>query len=481
MSPTFADILDFLSVPGMRTAADSAPLGEFRIDSREVAPGDVFVALPGERVDGADYAFAALERGARLVLIAEARGDVIAGMRARAEVLTPGVARTSDGPWIGVASDPLEALQRLSLWWRQRCAATVIGVTGSVGKTTTKEMIAQVLAVRHPVLKTEGNRNNAIGVPLTLLRLRPTDRFAVIEMGMDRRGEIESYCRWALPTVGVVTLVGPVHLESLGSIENIARAKAELVQALPPTSAGGVAVLNADDARVSAMAALTSARVLTFGLASSADVRATDIASHGLNGVSFRLHFAGASVPVHLKLLGRHSVHTALSAAAVALSQGYTLEDVAQGLGDEPTQLRLVVARGPHDSIVLDDCYNASPQSTIAALNLLKDIDGEFPRIAVLGDMLELGDAEQVGHEEVGCRAALVAHRIVCVGERSRIIARAARECGAPAESVYSVATNADAIALLHTLVESKSVILVKGSRGMHMEEIVAALGGFDG
>lgn len=478
MSPTLTEFLEYLAVPGPRTSTDAAALGEFRIDSREVQPGDVFVALPGERVDGADFVPTAFARGARLAIVAEGRRDVVA--ISGAEVLKPGASRITAGPWVWLVPDALEALQKLSLWWRQRCTAAVVGVTGSVGKTTTKELIAQVLAVRHPVVKTEGNRNNLIGVPLTLLRMQKTDRFAVVEMGMDRLGEIETYCRWAQPSVGVVTLVGPVHLETLGTIENIARAKSELVQALPPASSGGVAILNADDARVAAMASLTTARVIRYGLDASADVRATDIVSHGLNGVSFRLHYGRESLPVHLKLLGRHSVHTALSAAATALSQGYSLEDVAQGLSDEPTQLRLVTARGPHDSIVLDDCYNASPQSTIAALNLLKDIDGEYPRIAVLGDMLELGDAEQGGHEEVGCRAALVAHRILCVGERSRITARAARECGAHAEFVHHVETNAEAIALLRRLVATKSVILVKGSRGMHMEEIVAALGGFD-
>lgn len=482
MRLTLTDILEFIGGggdAGSRAGSPRASLGEFRIDSREVLPGDVFVALPGERVDGADYAQSAFERGARLAIVAQSRRDVVertAAIELTAESLRAGSARL-----VWLTADPLDAVQRLSAWWRNRYTGVVVGVTGSVGKTTTKEMIAQVLAVRYPVLKSEGNRNNAIGVPLTLLNLEARRRFAVLEMGMDRLGEIEMYCGWARPRIGAITLVGPVHLEKLGTIENIALAKSELVRALPAAEDGGVAVLNLDDPRVAAMSQVTRARVMTYGLAAAAEVRATDIESRGLGGVSFRLHHRGAVVPVHLKLLGRHSVHTAMSASAVALSQGYTMDEVAHGLGDEPTQLRLVVAPGPHGSLVLDDCYNASPESTIAALNLLKDIDGDSPRVAVLGDMFELGDAEQAGHEEVGCRAALVADLIVCVGERSRITAQAAHECGAAADAVHHCRTNAEAIVLLRTCLTVKSIVLVKGSRGMYMEEIVAALGGIDG
>jgi len=482
MKFTLADLLTYIGNgidegAGVRFPLATRPIGKFCIDSREVASGDVFVALQGEHVDGADYVLSAFERGARLAIVAEARRDVLEKTSA---VEFSAASLRSGRRMVWLTSDPLDALQRLSTWWRNRYPGIVVGITGSVGKTTTKELVAQVLAVRSRVVKTEGNRNNAIGVPLTLMNMTSADPFTVVEMGMDRLREIEAYCEWARPQVGVVTLVGPVHLEKLGTIENIALAKSELVRALPAADAGGVAVLNEDDFRVRAMAEVTRARVITYGLAPTADVRATEIESHGLEGVSFRIHFGERSLPVHLKLLGRHSVHTALSAAAVALSQGYSMEEVVQGLADEPTQLRLVVTRGPFDSLVIDDCYNASPESTIAALNLLHDVNGPQLRIAVLGDMFELGDAEQRGHEDVGCRAALVADMIVCVGERSRITARAARECGARADAVHHVATNADAIALLRERVREKSVILVKGSRGMHMEEIVAALGGCD-
>jgi UDP-N-acetylmuramoyl-tripeptide--D-alanyl-D-alanine ligase len=267
-------------------------------------------------------------------------------------------------------------------------------------------------------------------------------------------------------------------MESLGSLEAIAEEKSQLVRALPDAKAGGVAVLNDDDDWISAMNAVTRARVVSYGLTQRADVWASDIEGRGLDGVAFVLHRGPLAVPVHLKLLGQHSVQTALRAAAVALTEGMSLEEVVEGLSADPAQLRLVVGSGPHGSLVIDDTYNASPESTIAALNLLTEINGSTPRVAVLGDMFELGDAEQRGHEEVGCRAALVANLIVCVGSRARMIARAAIDCGAKRENVHHVATTQEASALLEKLITEKSIILVKGSRGMQMEDIVSALGG---
>ncbi len=475
---TLADVTECFG--GKRFSLAVSRVSSVVLDHRQVQPGSLFVALPGARVDGADFARPALEAGASCVIVALDKLARLAG--AAVTVIKPdGWALVPDSvaaPLAIAVENPEAALQQLATWWRARHTLKVIGVTGSVGKTTTKELIAQVLSVRHEVLKTTGTQNNALGVPLTLLRIEPRHRYAVLEMGMDRMGEIADYCRWAQPQIGVVTNIGPVHMEKLGSLENIARAKAELVEALPAAEQGGVAILNDDDDWVAAMAARTQARVLTYGLTPRAEVWASDIESHGLSGVTFVLHHGARSMLVNMKLLGRHSVHTALRAAAVALNEGMTLEDVVEGLGADPAQLRLVVGSGPHDSLVLDDTYNASPASTIAALNLLKDINGDTPRVAVLGDMFELGDAEQSGHEEVGCRAALVANTIVCVGERSRHTARAAIECGAKREAVHHVPDNAAAIALLKRLITGKSIVLVKGSRGMRMEEIVQALGG---
>ncbi len=477
---TLADVVE--GVSGRRIGAlASLRVNDMAIDSRQVMRGDVFVALKGERTDGHAHVAQAFSRGALAALVSR---DVIEGVSVPAcDARNPQTlsATTAQTPLLIRVEDTLAALQQLSAFWRRkinRPGLRVIGITGSVGKTTTKELIAQVLASRYRTLKSEGNQNNEIGVPLTLLKLRPEHERAVIEMGMYAAGEIASYCDWALPHTGVVTIIAPVHLERLGTIDNIVKAKSELPAALPPAAAGGVAILNDDDPRVRGMSAVTTARVMTYGLSPRADVWADDVQSFGLDGIMFTLHAGGHQRLVKLPLIGRHSAQTALRAAATALAEGMALDEIVEALAATVTQLRLVVAKGPHGSLVLDDTYNASAESTIAALNLLNEIKGEGQRIAVLGDMFELGDAEKQAHDEVGCRAAMVAKYIIGVGERSGRTCQAAVECGALRNCVFHVMTNGEALEVLNEIVREKSVILVKGSRGMKMEEIVAGLGG---
>jgi len=494
---TLADIaqgVSALPLEGIEGLA-SLRVREVVIDSRQVQAGDVFVALAGEHVDGHAFVREAFTRGAIAALV-KADQDVplnglaagrldTTGQRNQADHQTsPQVhaqAVTSPQPSLLILTDdPLAALQRLAAFWRRKAAGPalrVIGITGSIGKTTTKELVAQVLGMRYRTLKSEGNLNNEIGVPLTLLKLRPEHERAVIEMGMYTPGEIAVYCQWALPATGIVTIIAPVHLERLGSIDQIVQAKTELVASLPPASEGGVAILNDDDERVRGMARATQARILTYGLSARADVWADNIASSGLDGIAFTLHYKDQSRFVKLALLGQHSVQTALRATAAGLAEGLALDEIVEGLAIHSAQLRLVVARGPHGSLVLDDTYNASAESTLAALNLLNEIEDEGPRIAVLGDMLELGDTEKEAHDEVGCRAALVAQAIIGVGERSRWTCQAAVECGAARDRVFHVMTNAEALEVLGEIVGEKCVILVKGSRGMQMEMIVAGLG----
>jgi UDP-N-acetylmuramoyl-tripeptide--D-alanyl-D-alanine ligase len=480
---TLADVVE--GVSGWRIdALAQARVNDVVIDSRQAMRGDLFVALPGERVDGHDYVGHAFGRGAIAALVD--RDDVprLAGLDVwRVDATDPAQAAATapaDGRRVLLirVDNALAALQRLSAYWRAKFDLRVIGVTGSVGKTTTKELTAQVLSVRYRTLKSEGNLNNEIGLPLTLLKLRPEHERAVLEMGMYGLGEIAAYCEWSRPAVGVVTIIAPVHLERLGTIDNIVRAKSELPAALPPAEEGGVAILNDDDERVRSMAALTRARVMTYGLTPRADVWAENVESFGLDGISFILHYRDQARLVKLPLIGRHSAQTALRAAAVGLAEHMGLDEIVEGLHAPSAQLRLVVAKGPHGSLVLDDTYNASAESSLAALNLLNEIEGEGPRIAVLGDMFELGDTEKQAHDEVGCRAALVAKYIIGVGERSLWTCQAAVECGAPRDRVFHVLTNGDAIEVLNEIVDRKCVILVKGSRGMKMEEIVAGLGG---
>jgi UDP-N-acetylmuramoyl-tripeptide--D-alanyl-D-alanine ligase len=289
---------------------------------------------------------------------------------------------------------------------------------------------------------------------------------------MYARGEIAALCAIARPIVGVVTMVGPVHLERLGSMEAIAAAKAELVEALPED---GVAVLNRDDPYVREMAGRTRARVFFYGLDPEADLWADEIVSEGLEGIRFDLHYRGETFRrVRVSLLGRHSVHTALRAIAVGILEGLTWDEIFAGLRDPRAQLRLVAVPGLNGSIILDDTYNASPPSMLAALNLLAELEGR--KIAVLGDMLELGAYEVEGHRLVGGRAGTVVDLLITVGPRARIIAREAMAVGLPADRVWVCDSNAEAIEILRRILKPGDVVLVKGSRGLRMEEIVNAL-----
>jgi len=466
---TLADVVEGLT--GVRPSALARRPTEVVVDSRLVSRDGVFVALRGEQADGHDYVADALRRGAAMALVArpvEAGAPVV-----DLTVSPPALPETWTLPVLLQVPDPLGALQRLAAFWRRRHSPRVIGITGSVGKTTTKELIADVLARRYRTLKSEKSYNNEIGLPLTLLRLTPDTERVVLEMGMYDVGEIAHLAEIALPHVGVVTIIGPVHLERAKTMERIIQAKTELVQALPPAPEG-VAILNYDDPNVLGMRAATKARVFTYGLSPEADLWADGIEGLGLEGVRFRLHYRGETLHVRIPLLGRHSVHTALRAAAVGIVEGLTWQEIIEGMSAPSSQLRLVAVPGPRGSTLLDDTYNASPPSMLAALNLLDELEGR--KIAVLGDMLELGDYEREGHEKVGLRAMEVADILITVGPRGRIIGETALRWGMSTDRVHILEDNQAAIRLLEGLVQPGDVILIKGSRAMRMEEIVNAL-----
>jgi UDP-N-acetylmuramoyl-tripeptide--D-alanyl-D-alanine ligase len=349
----------------------------------------------------------------------------------------------------------------------------VIGITGSVGKTTTKEVVTKVLANRYRVQRSTGSYNNEIGLPLTLLELTDEDAYIVLEMGMYVRGDIRLLAEIARPHVGIVTNVEPVHLERAGSIENIALGKRELVESLPPAPEG-VAILNYDDRRVQAMAEHTRARIFFYGLSPEADLWADDVETQGLDGIRLRLHYAGEQLYVKVPLLGRHSAHTVLRATAAGLVEGLDWQEIVEGLHAPGPQLRLVAVEGLQDSLILDDTYNSSPASALAALNLLRTLEGR--KIAVLGDMLELGDYEEAGHLKVGCRTANIVAELITVGERARSIAQGAELCGLPRNRVHETPDCETAVAVLREILQPRDVILVKGSRGMKMEQIVMAI-----
>ncbi|TLN01646.1 UDP-N-acetylmuramoyl-tripeptide--D-alanyl-D-alanine ligase, partial [bacterium] len=358
-------------------------------------------------------------------------------------------------------------------FWRQRLDVRVIGITGSVGKSTTKELVAQVLGQRYRTVKNPGNLNNEIGLPLTLLQLSEGTQRAVLEMGFYVPGEIAFLCKLARPQIGVVTNVGTVHAERAGSQEIIAQGKGELVEALPP-SPDGIAILNYDDAWVRGMSARTKARVFYYGLDSRSHLWADEIEGLGLEGIRFQLHIRNETLHLRVPLIGRHSVHTVLRAAAVGLVEGLTWQEVIDGLERSLTQLRLATVRTASGALIIDDTYNASPESTLAALNLLAEIEGN--KVAVLGDMLELGPYEQEGHEIVGVRAAEVAGRLVTVGHLGKMIAKAARQAGMPAQAITEIDDVNDVADLLKGMLKSDDVVLIKGSHGLRMDRIVSSL-----
>ena len=463
-----ADVIEALS--GQRPPNAEQVITQAVIDSRTVIPGCMFVALKGERVDGHDYVGHAFEQGASFALVHEDLSGQFPLLDLRSEVTAQQLANLPQ-PACLLVPETLSALQQIARFWRARLDVTVIGITGSVGKSTTKEVVAHVLSHRYPTLKNEGNYNNEIGLPVTILSLTEGHQRAVLEMGFYVPGEIEFLCEIARPKIGVVTNIGTVHAERAGSQAEIARGKAELIQSLPPD---GMAILNYDDPWVRPMAEQTQARVLYYGLDPEADIWADHIEGLGLEGIRFRLHYRNEVLHLKVPMIGRHSVHTALRAAAVGLADGLDWEEIISGLRFGHMQLRLMVVRSQQGALLVDDTYNASPQSTMAALNLLEELDGR--RIAVLGDMLELGQYERQGHEMVGIRAAETADVLITVGERGRLIAAAAREAGMNSVLVTEAADTIQAAEVLRKMIGPEDVVLIKGSRGMRMDAIVPAL-----
>lgn len=457
------------SLTQYQTTGSEHPVMSVVIDSREVKEDSLFVAFAGEQADGHDYVLQAFADGACAALVERP----IPGDHLTIDTRVAHLPREITTPVCILVDNTLTALQTAAKAWRARFSTRIIGVTGSVGKTSTKELIHAVLSSKYRTLKSKGNQNNEIGLPLTLLNLRRHHQRVVLEMGMYTQGEISLLCELARPHIGVVTMIGPVHMERVGSMEAIVAAKQELVESLPP---GGTAVLNKDDARVMSMAAHTPARIFTYGLDNSADIWADNIHSMGLDGIRFTLHHHPyESMNLRVPLLGRHSVHTSLRAAAVGLVEGMSWDEIAAGLRDNTAQLRLVAVPGPNDSIIVDDTYNSSPDSAMAALNLLRDLSGR--KIAVLGDMLELGLVEEASHRLVGRRAADVADILIAVGPRGRWIGEEALAIGMPAANVAIVESAEMAAAALRELIVQGDIVLVKGSYGMRMDRIVAALG----
>lgn len=431
------------TVEGDGTVTVTAPAA---LDGHLAKPGSLFVAFVGEHADGHDYAAQAGRAGAVAVL----------------------GSRPTPLPTV-VVKDAQAALQALAahVAARLRSGLTVAALTGSRGKTSTKDLLAAVLSTAAPAIATSGSLNNELGVPLTMLRADAATRFLVLEMGARRIGDIASLTGLVAPDIAVVTNVGQAHLGHFGSRKAIAKAKGELVQGLAP---GGTAVLNADDPRVIAMRSLTDGPVLTFGHAEHADVRVTSLALDRLGRPSFTLRTGGASAPVALPFVGAHQALNASAAAAAGLAASVPLDAAATALATASlSKWRLELRDLAGGATLLNDSYNADPDSARAALDALAAIECRR-RIAVLGDMLELGDDSEAEHRAVGQYAASRADVVVAIGPAARPIADGAGDRG------VALAGNDTAIDWLRSHLAAGDVVLVKASRAARLDEVAAAL-----
>ncbi len=442
------------------------PIRRVHLDSRSIRRGDLFVAIAGDHFDGHDFVGAAIEGGAMGAIVQDSF-DAAALVNKRGAKGRP--------PLLLGVRDPLLAYQQLASHHRGRFDIPVVAVTGSNGKTTTKEMVAGVLARRWRVLKTEGNLNNRIGVPQTVFRLDSRHEAAVIEMGVDRVGQTTRLCEIARPTIGLITNIGPDHLEFFGGMEGSMRAKAELLEWLPED---GAAVLNADDPYFEHLASRSRCRVVSFGLARKADVRATEIVMES-RGTSFRLWLPGKVRPVAVRLhvQGEHNVANALAAAAVGNLLGVPTMRIVEGLSCfKPVAMRSQVFMSCGITVI-NDCYNANPASMKAAIRLLAQRGRGKRTIALLGDMLELGPEAASLHEDVGLFVAEqgISQLVVC-GSWGRHLAVGAERGGLDRSRIALVPDAARAGEVVKALARPGDVVLIKGSRGMKLEQAVEVL-----
>ena len=477
---------------GLAAADLQQEVAEVVIDSRLVGSRSVFVALPGQQVDGHDFVPASLTAGALGAVLSR-----LPDQRTLAQAVKTDQ-RTRCARYLLVVDDPLVALQRLASYWRGRHSTTVVGITGSVGKTTAKEILASLLGTRWPVLRSQANLNTEIGLPLTLTQLRFEHRAAILEMGLHVAGDIALLSDIARPDIGAVVNVAPVHLERMKTVEAIAREKSRLIAALPPT---GLAVLNGDDPWTRAMAGASGvAPAVLVGLSGDCDFRAEEVMSHQLDGMSFTIRAEGRRYPVRTRVPGRHTLIAFLTAAAIARQIGMSWTEIQKAVEIVRLDLRQRILRPADDLTIIDDSYNASPLSMQAALDMLQTSAGST--IAVLGDMLELGSLEECAHRELGEQASSVVDWLIVRGPRSELVAEAAERRGLPRNRIIRAGSNSDAVQAVQTILSGPPVlagsahtmqrpgkdqsgekrvtwtVLIKGSRGMRMEEVVQGLRG---
>jgi len=431
--------------------------GNVCTDSRSVKEGDIFVPLVGEKFDGHDYILSSLEKGA-LGSLTQKDTEI-----------------SSDRVLIKVP-DTLKALRDLAAYYRQKFSIPFVGITGSVGKTSTKEMVASVLQRVFKVHKTQGNFNNEIGVPLTVFGLDRSHEACVVEMGMSGFGEISRLTSIVKPDIAIITNIGLSHIEKLGSKNNILKAKMEILEGL---NEKGLVILNGDDSLLYGLKGLLNFRTVFYGLDEGMDYHGYNVVSLGEQGSTFNINIGNREYTVKIPVPGLHNIYNALAGIAAGIELGISPDEIIKGIGDfSPGKMRLNIIK--HNGLkIINDVYNASPQSMEAAIDVLKDISEGGRTIAVLGDMLELGEISKKAHFDVGKYAVTKGIDFVAaVGEYRNNIADGAVDAGAGKDNVFVFKNNTEAASFLKEFVKPGDVLLVKGSRGMKMEEIVNMLTG---
>lgn len=431
-------------------------------DSRTLQPGELFIPLKGARYDGHDFLREALEKKASGVLVEEEKvGDFRwNGYRSKAVISV---------------RDTLRALGDIAKYRRGKFKSKVIGLTGSNGKTTSKEMISVCLEITYKTLKTEGNLNNLIGLPLTLLKLDETKEVVILEMGMNVPGEVRRLTEIAQPDVGLITNIQKAHLEGMGNLERIKEEKGELFRGIKDR---GTIIVNQDDPMVIDLARNFLGQKITFGIENSADLMARDIKLRGKSGTSFHLVFKEKEMEVEIPLLGRHFVYNALSAIASAIIFGIELERVRETLKRfKSIPMRMEIIELREGIFIINDTYNANPRSMELALETLSEMRGKGRAIAVLGDMLELGTYSNAAHRDLGMKVGKFSiDFLIALGEEAPVVVESAIKHGLGLEKAMVVESHQEAISILKNTIKQGDWILVKGSRGMRMEKIVKGL-----
>jgi len=430
-------------------------------DSRLISKGNLFVALKGENFDGHDFLRTALQQGAAGVLVSD--DEKIKAIAGNNKVAVIKVA------------DTLTALGDLAHAWRKKFSIPVIGLTGSSGKTTTKEMIAAIISRKKNILKTEGNLNNLIGLPQTIFCLTGEHELAVLEMGTNTRGEIERLTRIAEPSIGLITNVGPAHLAGFGSVDVVGEEKGDLFLNMPSS---GTAVVNTDDEAIAAVSEKWSGRKITFSMSPNADVTVNHIERNGAKGVRFNLVIAGNVQKVEMKITGLHHVYDAMAAAATAFAAEMDCKTIGEGLAAfRPFSGRMEIIRLRNGAFLIDDSYNANPSSVREALMTLKDLKISHSGYVFLGDMLELGEKAGEMHRKIGMLVATIGVNVLFLqGDFSEMTAAGAVEGGMPRENIFFLSEENNGLAYLKEHLKKGDWILAKGSRRMKMEKIVAQI-----